>query len=140
MILSRTSKEKRKEGTGRGAVACRGGNNDKMRRRKMTARPPTPQLPPALLLLTGQPWSSQSSSASPFRTHAQVPMPKCNMQFRVQSFVVHFASRCATHVHVVLLHACFVAYIVCLHMMNSNNECVVQFLRICDFCCGSVIM
>ena len=64
-----------------GRSSRKGKDNDKMTR-KMIARPPTPQLPPALLLMTGQPRSSQSSSAPPLRTHAQVPMPECNMQLR----------------------------------------------------------
>ncbi len=66
------------------------------------------------------------------------PNATCNCVF--QNFVVHFASGCATQGHVVLLRAFFVAYIVCLHMDNPHNECILSFLRICDFCCCSIIM
>ena len=126
MILSRRSGGKRKAGTGRGAVEGKKKEDDKITRKRMTARPPMPQRPPALLLLTGQPRSPQLSSASPLRAHPQVPMPKCNMQLRFSKL------RCAFCKWMCNARACgFVARIFrCIHLC----ACILAILTMNAYC------
>ncbi len=139
MVLSRRSGGKRKAGTGRGAVEGKGKKDDKITRKRMTARPPMPQRPPALLLLTtsvaavvvGVAIARASTSAHAQMQHAIAffKTSLCILQVDVQRKGMLF---CCAHFS---LHT-----FVCLHIGNPHNECILSFLRMCNFCCCSIIM
>ncbi len=141
MILSRRSGGKRKAGTGRGAVEGMGEKRRQNYKKENDSAPShaaaaasatsADRATSVAAVVVGVAIARASTSAHAQMQHAIAffKTSLCILQVDVQRKGMWF---CCAHFS---LHT-----FVCLHIGNPHNECILSFLRMCNFCCCSIIM